>query len=178
MEKKKMEQTKPIAIIILVLIIVLGGSYYASELKGCSKKDTTSTNTSQTTTTTDDSDIPTDQQKELTNIDIEKYLSLKKQDEYSIIYIARPTCTYCQKQEPIMKNIVYEYDITVNYLNTDELDDAGQSKLIKSDDYFKEGYGTPLTLIVKNNEIVDKKEGLTSKEGLVEMFKKYNFIQE
>ena len=37
-----------------------------------------------------------------------------------------------------MKNIVYETKVTVNYLNTDELDDDGNTKLIKSDDYLKD----------------------------------------
>ena len=51
------------------------------------------------------------------------------------------------------------------------------SKLQSSNDYFKEGWGTPLTLIVKNNEIVDKAAGETSSKDLVEMFKQYNIIQ-
>ena len=77
-----------------------------------------------------------------------------------------------------MKNIVYETKITVNYLNTDELDDDGNTKLIKSDDYFSEGYGTPLILVVQKNKIVDKIEGLTSKEDIMSFFKKYDFIKD
>ena len=43
----------------------------------------------------------------------------------------------------------------MNYLNTDELTDEGQAKLVSSDDYFNGNWGTPLTLIVQKDEIVD-----------------------
>lgn len=177
MDDKKKEQIKTVAIIVLLLVIVFGGSYFASEVKSnknTSSKTTTPTTNNQKDTTTNgdnDTEISEDKQAELNSIDIDKYLSLKKGSDKSIIYISRPTCHYCQQEDPIMKNIVYETNITVNYLNTDELDDDGNTKLIKSDDYFSEGYGTPLILVVQKNKIVDKIEGLTSKEDIVSFFK-------
>ncbi len=183
MDDKKKEQIKTATIIILLLVIVFGGSYFASEIKSnknTSSKTTTTTNDQKDTATDSDNDaeISEDKQAELNSIDIDKYLSLKKGSDKSIIYISRPTCHYCQQEDPIIKNIVYETNITVNYLNTDELDDEGNSKLIKSDDYFSEGYGTPLILVVQKNKIVDKIEGLTSKEDIVSFFKKYDFIKD
>ncbi len=182
MDNKKKEQLKTVAIIILVLIIVFGGSYLASEIKSdkntSSSKTTTSDNNNTSTDSDNSSSISEDKQAELNSIDIDEYLSLKKGSDKSIIYISRPTCHYCQQEDPIMKNIVYETKITVNYLNTDELDDDGNTKLIKSDDYFSEGYGTPLILVVQKNKIVDKIEGLTSKEDIMSFFKKYDFIKD
>ena len=75
-----------------------------------------------------------------------------------------------------MRYMVYKYGVTVNYLNTDELDSEGQNKLQKSNDYFQSGWGTPLILIVKDNKIVDKFEGETSIEDLKTMFEKYDLI--
>lgn len=183
MDNKKKEQIKTVAIIVLLLVIVFGGSYFASEVKSnknTSSKTTTTTDKQKDTTTDsdDNTEISEDKQAELNSIDIDKYLSLKKGSDKSIIYISRPTCHYCQQEDPIMKNIVYETKVTVNYLNTDELDDDGNTKLIKSDDYFSEGYGTPLILVVQKNKIVDKIEGLTSKEDIVSFFKKYDFIKD
>ena len=183
MDDKKKEQIKTVAIIVLLLVIVFGGSYFASEVKSnknTSSKTTTTTDKQKDTTTNGDNDteISEDKQAELNSIDIDKYLSLKKGSDKSIIYISRTTCHYCQQEDPIIKNIVYETNITVNYLNTDELDDDGNTKLIKSDDYFSEGYGTPLILVVQKNKIVDKIEGLTSKEDIVSFFKKYDFIKD
>ena len=180
MDSKKKEQIKNATIIILVLVIVFGGSFLASEVKSDKSKsnNTTPTNKQENNTTSNDDEISEDKQAELNSIDIDKYLSLKKGNDKSIIYISRPTCHYCQQEDPIIKNIVYETKVTVNYLNTDELDDDGNSKLIKSDDYFSEGYGTPLLLVVQKNKIVDKIEGLTSKGNIVSFFKKYGFINE
>lgn len=179
MKKETVEKVKNTTIVVLVLIIVFGASYFTSELKECDNGGSTTTTTSSTNNSSNDSsDISEDEQADLNEIDIDEYLDLKEGSEASIIYIARPTCHYCQEMEPIVKNIVYEYGIEVNYLNTDELDDEGQSKLIKSDDYFSEGYGTPLLLVVKDDEIVDIQEGLSDKDTTVNFFKDNGLIEE
>ena len=183
MKKENVEKIKNVTIVVLILIIVFGASYFTSELQEYKNGgSTTSSDTDSSTTTTSDtsssSDIPEDEQGDLTDIDIDEYLDLKEGDEASIIYIARPTCHYCQEMEPIVRNIVYEYGVEVNYLNTDELDDDGQAKLVKSDDYFSEGYGTPLLLVVKDDEIVDIQEGLTDKDTTVNFLKDNGFIDE
>ena len=185
MKKETVEKVKNTTIVVLVLIIVFGASYFTSELKECdnggSSTTTSSTdNSSSNDTTSTSSDIPEDEQGDLNEIDIDEYLDLLKGDEASIIYVARPTCHYCQEMEPIVKNIVYEYGVTVNYLNTDELDDEGQAEFIKSDDYFEEkgGYGTPMLIIVKDDEFVDVLEGLTDKDTVVKFFKDNGLINE
>ena len=181
MKKENIEKIKSVTIVVLILIIVFGASYFTSELQEY-KNNGSATSSDTDSGTTDDtsssSDIPEDEQGDLNEIDIDEYLDLKEGDEASIIYIARPTCHYCQEMEPIVKNIVYEYGVEVNYLNTDELDDDGQAKLVKSDDYFSEGYGTPLLLVVKDDEIVDIQEGLTDKDATVNFLKDNGFIEE
>ncbi len=178
MKKKTKENLKTASIVVLVLIIVFGGSYFVSELSGKNSQ------YSQSSTSTDESnaieteDIPEDEQGELNNIDIDEYLTLKKGSEKSIIFIARPGCPWCQLYTPIMKNMVYLYGIKVNHLNTDELTEDGVSKLLASDDYFSEGYGTPLTLIVQNNEIVDMIAGYTTKDSTIQFFKDNGIINE
>lgn len=185
MKKDTIEKVKNTTIVVLVLIIVFGASYFTSELKDCdnggSSTTTSSTdNSSSNDTTSTSSDIPEDEQGDLNEIDIDEYLDLLKGDEASIIYVARPTCHYCQQMEPIVRNIVYEYGITVNYLNTDELDDEGQADFIKSNDYFDEkgGYGTPMLIVVKDDEFVDVLEGLTDKDTAVNFFKDNGLIEE
>ena len=182
MKKENVEKIKSATIVVLILIIVFGASYFTSELQECenggSTTTTSDTSSSSTDTTSTSSDIPEDEQGDLNEIDIDEYLDLKKGSKASIIYIGRPTCHYCQQMEPIVKNIVYEYGIKVNYLNTDELDDEGQADLIESDDYFSEGYGTPLLLVVKDDEIVDIQEGLSDKDTTVNFLKDNGFINE
>ena len=59
-------------------------------------------------------------------------------------------------------------------------DDEGQADFIKSNDYFDEkgGYGTPMLIIVKDNDFVDVIEGLTDKDTVVNFFKDNGIIEE
>lgn len=185
MKRETIDKIKNATIVVLVLVIVFGASYFTSELQDSNDNSTTTTsstnnssNSSDTTSTS--SDIPEDEQGDLNEIDIDEYLDLKEGSKASIIYVARPTCHYCQEMEPIVRNIVYEYGVTVNYLNTDELDDDGQAKFVKSDDYFdkKGGYGTPMLIIVKDDKFVDVLEGLSDKDTVVKFFKDNGLIDE
>ena len=121
--------------------------------------------------------IKDSEKADLTSIGIDQYLELLKGSEASVIYIGRPTCSHCVIQKPIMEHLVYKYGVKVNYLNTDDLDDDGISKLQSSNEYFSEGWGTPLTLVVKDGDIKDKASGETSIADLVSMFEKYDLIK-
>ncbi len=187
MSNKQKENLKTAVIVILVLVIVFGGSFLASEIGAKNETYNTSSTASNSGDAsgsdsevdyTEGENIPESEQKDLNEIDIDEYLKLKKGSSKSIIFIARPGCSWCQLYTPIMKNVVYLYDIKVNHLNTDELTDDGVSKLINSDDYFSDGYGTPLTLIVQNNKIVDMIEGYTTKENTIQFFKDNGIIKE
>lgn len=192
MKKKKSEITinkdklKNGIIIVLILVIVFGASFMATGVGGDSTKDTKVDTTMNDTTTIDTSSkaqeesasIKEEEQKELESINVERYLELKEESNPSIIYIARPTCHYCEIQGPIIKNIAYENDLTIYYLNTDEMGAEDSSKLIKSDDTFKDGFGTPCTIVVGDDKILGKSEGLTDKETMIEFFKSNKMISE
>ncbi len=187
----KKENIKTIAIVVLTLVIILGGSYVVSELQGeknrtniwnenknnsSSNNNPSSDNNGNNTNNSNDSGYGKEQ-KEHKNINIDEYLSLKKGSNLSIIYIARPTCSYCVKQSPILKNVAYLYNLEVNYLNTDELDQEGFNKLAQSDEYFQGRWGTPTILLVKDDKIVSMSNGYRSKDALVTFFKENGLIE-
>lgn len=154
------EKVQGIIIVILLLIIAFGGSYFASEVKKCG--DNTETKA-----------------VELTSISYKEYKEIKKQDELSIIYIARPGCSFCQQQQPIVKQIMQEYDITVNYLNTDDMTQDEADELINSYDVFEGGknFGTPTILLVQKNKIIDSVIGYTEKTSLLSFFEEHKIIE-
>lgn len=176
--------SKKIALIVVGLIIFFGLIFYLSTLsdKGEYQEPTVGNeNYDMTDVGAESSSISENEMKELKEISVDDYLALKESDEkYSVIYIGRPTCSHCTVQLPIMKHMAYKYNIEINYLNTDNFDTEGEdaTKLQKSDDYFSEGWGTPLVLIVKDDEIVEYSEGETSIAKLTELFKKYEIISE
>lgn len=174
-------------IIIILLVVFLGGIFYLSTLSGKGEYSEPTTEAGSDTnsgydgndTASESASIKEEERSELTSISIDEYLDLKKNKEkYSIIYIGRPTCSHCETQKPIMEHLVYKYGVQINYLNTDSLDEDGFTKLQSSDDLFKEGWGTPLTMIVKDGKIVDYIEGEASIEKMTELFKKYELINE
>lgn len=171
-------------IITLILIIVFGASFMATGIDTNKKVDDKTETTMNDTSTTNNASkaqeeseaIKEEEQKALENIDVDRYLELKEKNSPSIIYIARPTCHYCEIQGPIIKNIAYEKDLTIYYLNTDEMSAEESTTFIKSDDTFKDGFGTPCTIVVKENRIVGKLEGLTDSDTLLNFFKENEVI--
>ena len=147
-------------IIVLLLVIAFGGSFFASELKNknCNM---------------------TEEVRDVTNISYNNYKELLKGKDTSIIYIGRPGCSYCQKQLPIVKQILSSYDIVINYLNTDNLSSEELNELISGYDAFNggENFGTPTFLIVGNNKVLDGIIGYTERDNLVDLFSKYNIIK-
>ena len=111
-------------------------------------------------------------------INVDQYLELYNQDEkYSVVYVARPTCGYCQIAEPILQKISYEYNLEINYLNTDEFTEEEEANFLQSDEFFTNGFGTPLLLVVNNSTITDKVDGLTDYAHYVSFLQKNGLIQ-
>lgn len=122
--------------------------------------------------------VPDDEQKDFNDIDIDEYLDLYDGSEDSIVLFSRPTCGYCQIAEPILHHIAYQYKLTINHVNTDEMSSDDETTLVESDDYFSDGFGTPLLVVVSNGEIVDMVSGLVDTENYVKFFTKHGFIDE
>lgn len=110
-------------------------------------------------------------------ITIDEYLNIYNGSEKKLVLLSRPTCQYCQIATPIIENIIYKYDVDINYINTDKLDDESNTKLISSDEYFQEGYGTPTLLVVGDSQIVDQIDGLTTRDDYINFFKQYGFME-
>ncbi len=171
----KKENIKTIIIVVLALVIVIGGSFVASVL-GVNSVNDYSNQAYSDTSEIEEEVIPEAEQSELTMIDIDQYLALKKGSEVSIIYVARPTCGFCQKEEPIVKNLTYLYQLQFNYLNTDALDEEGFEKLENSDDVFSSRWGTPMILLVQNDQVIDSARGYHTKSELIEFFTTHGLI--
>ena len=116
------------------------------------------------------------EQKEFTEINVDTYLEYYSGQENKIILIGRPTCHYCQIAEPIISKLSYDFDIEINYLNTDNFSEEDGKKLLESNEFLKDGFGTPLLLIVSNNEIKDYQDGLTDYAHYKKLIKKNGFI--
>jgi len=120
--------------------------------------------------------------KEIKAKDIEK----ESKNKTIIIYIGRSTCGYCVKYVPVLKTVqekfgytTYYIDIAkiLDYTNGGVLDDEANKtmKNMKTSssqkDVMNDWGATPLTLAIKNNQIVDSIWGYTDEETVTQFIK-------
>ena len=115
--------------------------------------------------------------KDFNKIDVATYLDYYQGEEGKLVLVARETCHYCQLAEPIIQSIMKEYNIDVNYLDTDEFTEETSEQFTQSDAMFEDGFGTPMLLMVGKNSIIDSVDGLTDKAHYVEFFRSNGFIE-
>lgn len=161
-----------VGVLIVVVLLIISFSVNPN------KKTSSSENTKDIITNAqiESESVKEEETKEFTEIRVDDYLSMYNGEETSLILIGRPTCHYCQIAEPILHNIAYKYDININYLNTDNFQDDDSQKLIESDSFFSNGFGTPLLIVVSNGKINDKVDGLTDTKHYVDFLKENGYI--
>lgn len=123
--------------------------------------------------------ISEDERREYKKIKVVDYLEYYAGSEAKIVLLGYPECPFCQIVEPILQNLSYEYDIEINYLNTNDFTEEDEKLLLESDEYFQEneGFGTPLLLIVKDNKIIDKVDGPTDRGHYKKFLDEAGFIK-
>ena len=67
-----------------------------------------------------------------TDITIDEYLELMNSEDKKVVYVARPTCSYCQLESPIIKKIGSKYNLEIYYLNTEGFFDNEKQSLSKT----------------------------------------------
>lgn len=88
-----------------------------------------------------------------------------------VVFLERPTCTYCQMTSPIIKSLSKRYNFKYLDINTDELKEANLSKILNKLGVDLEEFGTPYIAIVKNGKVV------AEQPGYVEAIDMFNFFQ-
>lgn len=162
-ENNKIDKTKLLKGlgVIAVVLAVLGLSFFVSKSYGATGS------------------------YEFTNITIDEYLDLMKSEDKKIVYVARPNCSFCVKETPILKRIANEFNLEVYYLDTTKFYDSNIQdytedgyKFINSAEVYQQGFGTPNTIIVQNGEIVDGVYQYVEASELKDLFERNGFINE
>ena len=132
------------------------------------KKSKYQTKTTTTVETTTEDELSKAGFNELT---LDQYLEKINSSEKTIILIARPTCYYCQQFTPVLKQAMEDLGLTINYINTDNLSSSDWDTFQSSLDYLNsEEWGTPLTLIVQNKEVLADNSGYVELDIIEKFF--------
>ena len=107
-----------------------------------------------------------------TEITYSEYEEKMNAKEPFLVVIVRDGCGYCEMYEPIVEEVANEYYINMTNLNNDEYTALGTSN-----SYFKKNqgkWGTPTTLFMYGNSVIDSIPGYVDKDEFVK-FVKENF---
>ena len=93
-----------------------------------------------------------------------------------VVVLVRDGCDWCTEYKPILTEVADEYSLPIYYINLSNLTSEESSALSKSNSYLKkEQWGTPTTLFIYGNTVVDSIGGYVDKDTFVE-FAKENFV--
>ena len=105
----------------------------------------------------------------LIKIDYSTYEEKIANNETFIVIIERTGCSFCEKYMPIVEESVGELNIPVYYIDTDDLSSDEFTKLSSSNSYLKKNqWGTPTTLLLYGNVVLDSIGGYVEKDSFLE----------
>ncbi len=106
-------------------------------------------------------------------VSLSKYLNLLKSKDKTVIYIGESGDSTCEAYSKTLESVSAKNGIKVYYLNTNEIiTEENWEKLNNSNEIFSKMWFKPVTLIVKNGEIVDYRMESMGESDLAEFFTK------
>lgn len=108
----------------------------------------------------------------LNEITYAEYEKMVDNGDAFVVVIERTGCGYCQQYMPLMKEVADENKIAVTYINTDNLTQEEYTKLSTTNRYLKNNkWGTPTTLFMLGDRIVDSIGGYVEKSSIEQFLK-------
>lgn len=99
-------------------------------------------------------------------------------EEINLVFIGRPTCSYCTKLQPIIDGLAEDYDFTYNYVNTDKLNKNQMKKVVTKFGQDINNFGTPYLAVIKNGKKVAEQPGYVEAEELFKFLQDNGIIDE
>lgn len=110
-----------------------------------------------------------------TEITYEQYKEKVANNELFMVVIVKDGCGYCEMYEPIVEEVAGEYNLPFYYINLTNLTEEESSELSSTNKYLKRNkWGTPTTLFMSGENIIDSISGYVEKDTFVD-FVKENF---
>ena len=179
--EKKVNATL-ILVVIMAILAIINLSILVSNNSG-----QTTTNEDLTQTSTDTSaDYDVSEFDEIKASDLSK----ESKNKTIVVYIGRSSCGYCVQFVPVLKSVQEKYNFTTKYIDIAKIIDYNSSSISDQDAYnlltnmktnseqkgIMEQFGsTPMTLIIKNNTIVDSIVGATDESTLTKLVEDNGF---
>lgn len=108
----------------------------------------------------------------LNQINYDEYKKMVDNGDAFIVIIERTGCSYCQQYMPIVEEVAKEKKVSITYIDTDTLSEDEFEELSTTNKYLKKNnWGTPTTLFMLGDRIVDSISGYVEKDTVLEFIK-------
>ena len=102
-----------------------------------------------------------------------EYEELMNSNKPFLMVIIQDGCGYCEMYEPVVEEVADELGILVNYLNLTNLSSEEGTKLSESNSYLKKNqWGTPTTLFMVGDKVIDSIDQYVEKDDFVDFVEK------
>ena len=111
-----------------------------------------------------------------TEINYSEYEEKINSEKPFVVVIVRDGCGYCEAYEPVLEEVANEYSLPIYYINLANISEEEMETLSTSNSYLKKNqWGTPTTLFMYGDTVIDSISGYVEKDTFVE-FAKENFL--
>ena len=102
-------------------------------------------------------------------ISYNEYEKFVENGDAFIVVIERAGCSYCIQYMPIVEEVAKEKKIPMYYIDTDTLSSDELNELSTTNGYLKKNnWGTPTTLFMLGDRVLDSIPGYVEKEALLD----------
>lgn len=181
--RKDKENIKTGVIILMGIIIFVGAIFFISENTGNRSGDKDPNNATSTGQVSENplleegEELNEEEQSELTSFTYENLKNALDNNEKKFIFLGSEYCGWCIYQKPILKSLVYKYNVEIDYLNVAEMT-SNEGEKLESLHESLEGFGTPTFLVIENGKVTNVYEGARGTSGIKEILKNHSFISE
>jgi len=118
-------------------------------------------------------------------VSYQEYVEKKKSDDYSVFLLARDGCSHCQLYKPQVNEVARENNLTVYYLDVDNLSEEEFYDIHDNINALKDEYSsdnnavlpTPTTVIFKNNTEIVSEVGNIGYDGFMNLLKNSGMVK-
>ncbi|MDD3341073.1 MAG: thioredoxin family protein [Bacilli bacterium] len=114
------------------------------------------------------------QKKQGANAIVKKAFDSK---EAQLIYLARPGCSWCEKQKPVLEATAKKYNFEYSYINTENLDAVQLKEVLKKFEVDINSFGTPTFVVVKDGKVIDSNIGYMEENTFVSFLQSTGMIK-
>lgn len=180
MKKKEIESLKTGAIIFLAIVVVIGIIYIVSDKVGnheYSKNSQQQQSQQESNPLLEEGEEFKDsEQGELTSMTLAQLKSALSDKEKKFVFLGSEYCGWCNYQKPILKYLVYKYDVEINYLNVGEMTEDEFNTLSSLHEDLA-SFGTPTFLVLENGKITTVDSGARGTKAMISLLTQAGFIK-